>query len=71
MFFWEIYATSESLGSVCSLWSPQGISDRDEGLGPGFDLLFLHLFLIPEGSHVGVFKKLLFLMGFEWWVRDV
>ena len=32
---------------------------------------FLHLFLVPEGSHVGVLKKLLFLMGFEWWVRDV
>ena len=33
MFSREIYATSESLGSVCSLWSPQGISGHAKGLG--------------------------------------
>ena len=29
-------ASMEHSVSVCSLWSPQGISDRSEGLGPGY-----------------------------------
>ena len=58
-------ATTEFSESVCSLWSPQGISDRFEGLGPGYSLLWWHLFLIPEGSHVGFFVKFFLLVGFR------
>ena len=36
-------ADAESSESVCSLWPPQGISDHDEGLGPGCNLLFITL----------------------------
>ena len=63
MFFREIYATSESLGSVCSLWSPQGISDHDKGLGPGFNLLFFALVFSTGGVSCGGFQEASFPDG--------
>ena len=61
-------ASMEHPVSVCSLWPPQGISDRFEGLGPGYSHIQKALVLVPEGSHIGFLVEFLLLMGFGQWV---
>ena len=45
----DVDANAKSSESVCSLWTPQGISDHFEGLGPGFGLL-LKAFVFSTGG---------------------
>ena len=59
-------ASVEHSVSVCSLWPPQGISDRSEGLGPGYSFTLIALILVPEGSHLGLLVKLVPSLGGVW-----
>ena len=67
----NLWVLCSSSSSVCSLQSPQGISDCGEGLGPDVDLAKSTVLLVPEWPCTNVLEHFFLLVWFWWWVGCV